>query len=40
MTSVETASMMSINGLNIFQLRIFLNMLQNKLGAKMIEPEK
>ena len=39
MSAVETASLMSDVGLNISQLRIFLRILRNKLGAKMFEPE-
>ena len=40
MPSVETTSMMSNIVLNIYQLRILLGILRNKLGAKMFEPEK
>ena len=39
MSAVETASMMSDDGLNISQLCILLRILRNKLGAKMFEPE-
>ena len=39
MSAVETASMMSDDGLNISQLRILLRILRNKLGAKIFEPE-
>ena len=39
MSAVEAASLMSDVGLNIYQLRILLRMLRNKLGAKMFEPE-
>ena len=39
MSAVETASMMSDIGLNIYQLRILLRILRNKLGATMFEPK-
>ena len=39
MSVVETTSMMSDVGLNISQLRIFLRILRNKLGANIFEPE-
>ena len=37
MSAVETSSMMSDIGLNIFQLRFLLRLLRNKLGAKTFE---
>ena len=40
MSAVETSSMMSDVGLNIFQLCSHLRILRNKLGAKMLEPKK
>ena len=39
-SAIESTSMMSDVGLNISQLRVHLRMLRNKLGAKMLEPEK
>ena len=39
MAAVETTSMMSDVGLNIYQLRILLRILRNKLGATFFEPE-
>ena len=39
MSAVENTSMISDVGLNIFQLRILLRVLQSKIGAKMFEPE-
>ena len=38
-SAVETASLMSDVGLNIYQLRILLGIIRNKSGAKMFEPE-
>ena len=38
-SAVETVSLMSDVVLNIFQLRILLRILCNKLGAKIFEPE-
>ena len=40
MSAIESTSMMSDIGLNISQLRVLLRILRNKLGAKMLEPEK
>ena len=40
MSAIESISMMSDVGLNISQLRVLVRMLRNKLGAKMLEPEK
>ena len=39
MSVVETASVMSDVGLNIFQLHILLRILRNKLGANIFKPE-
>ena len=39
MSAVETTSIMSDVGLDIYQLRIIIRILRNKLGAKMFEPE-
>ena len=39
MSVVETASVMSDVGLNIFQLHILLRILRNKLDVNMFEPE-
>ena len=38
-SAVETASMMSDVGFNIYQLRILLRILRNKLDVNMFEPE-
>ena len=39
MSAIETTNMMNDVGINISQLRIFLNILRHKVGAKLFEPE-
>ena len=40
MPGVETTSMMSNAGINIYQFRILLRSLRDKLDTRMFEPEK